>query len=267
MERGMTLTDMVVTFFIFAIAATYLISFQKRAAVAGLKNTYWHFVRRYFAIMGIGALFGAFESVWTDTTVWGTLHTIGLAGLLTLPVIRLSTTARAAIGLALLGVNQLGYHLAPGLYVGEIGAVLRALSIAATLIICTALVDLFHRGMKPFVIASGFVIIAAVVPLLLGAPYTKRNMVSFALVSIAASCVYFLGANLLNHVLPNRPGLVSWWGENPMLLYILHLMLIGAARAFDPRSMWLAVPLNLMILSILSVIAWQLHRKKIVVAL
>jgi len=263
-DRAFTLADMGSKFFIFAIAATYAMSFNRRAAAGSKKDAYFHFVSRYLAIMGLGALFGVFNAAWTGDTVWGTLHNIGLAGLMTLLVIRLPAWARALAGLAVLAANQLLFHFAPGQFTGEIGAVLEGLSMAAALMLSTVMVELFNKGMKPFLIGTGVLSLAAWVPILAGiVPFTKRNMISFILASVSVACVLYLIAELASKALPKRPGLICWWGENPMLLYILHLMLTGAAMALDPRPMWLAIPVDLAILSILSLIAWQLHRKKL----
>jgi len=266
--RGIGLADLVSKFFLFAIAATYAMSFNKRAAV-NKGDAYFHFVSRYFAIMGIGALFGVFNAAWTGDTVWGTLHNIGLAGLMTLLVIRLPWWARAGAGVLVLGALQLTYRLAPGLFVGEINAVFEGVAGAAALMLSTAMIDLYNKGLKPFLIGAGAVTLAAFGPLLLPGIYiTKQNQVMFILICVSAASAVYLAFGLLSKkIRPTQPGLLCWWGENPMLLYIFHLMLTGAAMALDPRPLWLAIPVNLLILSVLSLIAWGMHRKKLVVSL
>ncbi|MCL2508837.1 MAG: heparan-alpha-glucosaminide N-acetyltransferase domain-containing protein [Oscillospiraceae bacterium] len=263
-DGGIGLADLVSKFFIFAIAATYAMSFNKRAAV-NRKDAYFHFFHRYLAIMGLGALFGVFNAAWTGDTNWGTLHTIGLAGLLTLIVIRFPWWVRVASGMFVLGVYQLTYHFARDIFVGEIGAVFEGVSMTAALMLSTAMIDLFRKGIKPFLIGTGVLSLAAFGPLLLPGIYiTKHNQVTFILICVSISCAVYLAADLLSKkVLPKRPGLVSWWGENPMLFYVIHLMLTGAAMAIDPRPLWLGIPINLAILSVMSLIAWQTHRKDI----
>ena len=263
-EAGLTIADLVSKFFIFAIAATYAMSFNKRAVAAGKGQAYYHFFSRYLAILGVGAVFGTFEAVVEGTgIVWSTLHTIGLAGLLTLLVIRFHWGARMAVGAALLAAYQLTFQFANGLFVGDIGKMLEAIPMAACLMISTAMIDLFNKGYKPFLIGTGVVTILAYAPLLL--PWvnvTRRNQVTYILICVSAACIFYLLLDLLTKkALPKKPGLLCWWGENPMLMYIFHLMLTGMALALDPRPLWLAIPVNLAILSILSVIAWAMHRK------
>ena len=267
-DRGIGLADLVSKFFIFAIAATYAMSFNKRAAVSK-RDAYFHFVSRYLAIMGLGALFGVFNAAWTGDTVWGTLHNIGLAGLVTLLVIKFPWWVRAASGMLVLGAYQMVYHLAPQIFTGEIGAVFEGVAMAAALLLSTAMIDLFNKGLKTFLIGTGVLSLAAFGPLLLpGAYLTKQNQITFILICVAvASVVYLLFDLLSKKIRPTQPGLLCWWGENPMLLYVFHLMLTGVAMAFDPRPLWLGLPLDLAILSILSLIAWALHRKKVVVSL
>jgi len=261
-ERGMGLADLVSKFFIFAIAATYAMSFHKRLARDGKKDAYFHFVSRYFAIMGIGCLFGVFSAAWTGDTMWSTLQTIGLAGLLTLLVIKFPWGVRAAAGFGLLAVYQLLYHFANGLFVGEVGAMFEGVVMGAALMLSTAMIDLFNKGRKPFLIGLGTLALAAFGPLLLPGMYlTKQNQITFILICVTiASAVYFVFDLLSKKIRPTRPGLLCWWGENPMLLFIFHLMLTGAVMGIE-RDLWLGIPIDLAILSILSLIAWVMHRK------
>jgi len=260
----MSIADLVSKFFIFAIAATYLMSFNKRAARDGKGNAYFHFVSRYLAIMGLGALFGVFSAEWTGDTMWSTLQTIGLAGLLTLLVIRFPWGVRAAAGVAVLAGYQALYHFAPDLFVGEMRVFLEAFTMAAALMISTAMVELFRKGLKPFLIGTGVLSLAAFGPLLLpGAYLTKQNQITFNLICLSIACVVYLVCDMLSkRIRPAKPGLLCWWGENPMLLYIFHLMLTGAVMGLE-RPLWLAIPIDIAILSVLSLIAWQMHRKKV----
>jgi len=194
--------------------------------------------------------------------MWGTLQTIGLAGLLTLPVIRLPWGARAASGLGLLAVYQLLYRFANGLFAGEVGAMLEGLVMGAALMLSTVMVDLFRKGRKPFLTGLGLLTLAAFGPLLLPGMYlTKQNQFSFILICVAIAAAAYLAFDLLSQkIRPARPGLLCWWGENPMLLYVFHLMLTGAVMGLE-RPLWLAIPIDLAILSVLSLIAWTMHRK------
>ena len=262
-ERGMSIADLVSKFFIFAIAATYALSFNKRAAI-DKKDAYMHFVSRYCALMGVGCLFGVGDAFLEGATVWSTLCTIGLAGLVTLLVIRFHWGVRLCVGMAVLAGYQLLYHFANGLFAGELGAVLESFTMVAMLILSTAMIDLFNKGLKTYLIGVGALCLAAFGPLLFPGQYvTKRNQITFMLICVAISCLVFLAFDRISRrVRPTAPGLLCWWGENPMMLYIFHLMLTGAVMGLE-RPLWLAILINLAILSVLSLIAWGMHKKKL----
>ena len=266
-DRGIGLADLVSKFFIFAIALTYAMSFNKRAAISK-KDAYFHFFYRYLAIMGLGTLFGVFSAAWTGDTMWSTLQTIGLAGLLTLLVIKLPWWARVASGLLVLTAHQLLHHFAIGMFEGEIGAFFEGVAMTGALMLSTAMVDLFRKGLKTYLIGTGVLILAAFGPLLLPGMYlTKQNQITFILVCVSVACVVYLAFDQLSKkIRPTKPGLLCWWGENPMALYVIHLMLTGIAMAFDPRPLWLGLPMDIAILAIMSVIAWGMHRKKLVIS-
>jgi len=261
-EAGMTIADFVSRFFMFAIAATYILSFQKRAKVSRW-DAYFHFIGRYLAIMGIGALFGTFEATWEHKEVWGTLQSIGLAGLVTLLVIARPTVVRAVVSVLMLFGYQLCHSYFGGVFTGEMGMLLRSLTLAAMLMLSTAMMDLYRKGLKPFLIGTGVLAAAALGPLFFVEISKEHNMISFELVATLACCVCYLAIDLLKKWLPKTPGLISWWGENPMLLYILHLILIGSVRVLDPRALWVAISVDFMILTVLSLIAWALHCKNL----
>ena len=73
-DAGFTIIDLVAPMFIFAIGLTYARSFQRHLERDGAGKTYQHFISRFFAILGMGALFGAGEvllGVDGQTINWG----------------------------------------------------------------------------------------------------------------------------------------------------------------------------------------------------
>ncbi|HMF31462.1 MAG TPA: DUF5009 domain-containing protein, partial [Candidatus Lokiarchaeia archaeon] len=85
---GLTYVDLVAPFFIFAIALTYHQSYKNSLAQNGSVETLLKFLRRYFALLGIGLLG---EMTITPTAIvfgWAALPAIGLAGLFTFLFIR-----------------------------------------------------------------------------------------------------------------------------------------------------------------------------------
>ncbi len=71
---------------------------------------YSHFLTRFLAIVGLGAIISAGETALGDNPSgidWGVLQAIGMAGLLTLIVISLPSTWRWIIGAGILVVYQI----------------------------------------------------------------------------------------------------------------------------------------------------------------
>ncbi|MCL2508440.1 MAG: heparan-alpha-glucosaminide N-acetyltransferase domain-containing protein [Oscillospiraceae bacterium] len=263
-DTGFTIADLVAPMFIFAIAATYRQSFLRRAEKGG---AYAHFTGRYLAIIGLGAIFSAGGSVVELATTWGVLQAIGAAGLITLLVIKLPTLARAGAGLGILAAFQLASSLSPGfaegVFTGDHGGFTGSLSWSAMLILCTVIIDLYNKGIKPFLLGTGVLSVLAAGSLFL-VPISKHRMsLSYVLVSVALCAVLYLLADMLSKKLPAKKGLLVWWGENPLLLYVLHLILLILARIpfeeVKPLVPGLAAVAAMVVL--LSLIAWALHRK------
>jgi uncharacterized membrane protein len=108
-DIGLTVIDLIAPFFIFVIGLTYGLSFQRRLERDGAFKTYSYFLTRYLAIIGLGAIISAGETAVGENPSgidWGVLQAIGMAGLVTLVVIRLPSTYRWLIGLGLLAGYQ-----------------------------------------------------------------------------------------------------------------------------------------------------------------
>ena len=108
-DVGLTVIDLIAPFFIFSIGLTYALSFRRRAGRDGWPAAARHFILRYLAVLGIGALLSAGQialNIDTNGVNWGVLQAIGVAGLLTLAVIRLPLWGRAAAGLGLLAGDE-----------------------------------------------------------------------------------------------------------------------------------------------------------------
>ncbi len=109
-DIGLTVADLVAPAFIFAIGLTYGMSFRRRAAREGLGRAYYHFIARFLAIAGIGAIFttgAALVAPGEYRGAWSVLQAVGVAGLMTLAPLRTGTLARLLAGLALLVAYQL----------------------------------------------------------------------------------------------------------------------------------------------------------------
>ena len=280
-DIGLTPPDLVAPFFIFAIGLTFTLSAQRRASRDGWVKTTEHFFRRFMAILGIGSLMSAVAG-WAlnDSCLinWGTLQSIGVAGLMALLVVRLPTLWRWGVGTVLLG----GYQVLLDRYWVETtvrstnGGIQGAIAWGAMLILATALADLFHdpaRGRKAYPWVSGLVL-AVGVGLAFLTPVSKHRVsASYVVTTLGISALLFWGFYLLADRLRFRIPLLSAWGQNPLLLYLLHyagtgvFFLPGIPVLYSEAPLWIVGLELLMLLGALSWIAWRLRQKGYVFSL
>ena len=280
-DVGLTLVDLVAPFFIFAISLTYRPSAERRIAHNGWWRTAEHFSRRFLVLLGIGALISAVE-VWVGASpkgiAWGVLQAIGVAGLVTLTVIRLSQGARLVVGLVLLGVYQalLDRYWLQVVLKSPHGGIQGSLAWSAMLILATVLADLFHdlpRGRRIYPYAILLVLLAGIALSALVPVSKNRVSASYVLISLGASGLLFWGFHLLADRLGFIVPLLSAWGRNPLLLYFLHYLVIGVyvlpgipAWHVDAPA-WLIALQALGLLAVLSGVAWFLRSKDLAFSL
>jgi len=244
-DIGLTPSDVVAPLFITAIGLTYDLSFRRRLARSGRWATYEHFIGRNLALIGLGCLLtlgGAFSGLYESDINWGLLQAIGAAGLLALPVMRLSPAWRAALGLGLLAAYQmlLDRFWLPAVLAAPHNGPWGALSWAAMLILATALADLYHapvQARRAFawagLAALGVGLLAALI-----VPISKhRASASYALVCLGLSAIIFWGFHLLAGRGERGLAVLTAWGRNPLLLYLLHGVIIGLF-ALPPIPAW-----------------------------
>lgn len=274
-DVGLTPVDLIAPFFIFAIALTFGPSYRRRVGQGGMGRAWGHFLRRFLAIIGIGAIISAGEILVGENASgigWGVLQAIGVAGILTLPTLALKPVWRALAGLLLLGLYQV---LLAAFWLSSVlrsphGGLQGALAWGSMLIIATAVSDLWHvrpNGKRLFALAS-LVALAVGIALSFLVPVSKNRVsASYVLISLGASGLLFACVWLLVERLRVRPALFAWWGANPLLLYVGHYLLLGIfvlpgipwwhAKA----PVWLAAAQAVFLLGALSVFAWLLARR------
>jgi len=239
-DIGMTFADLGTPVFVFAIGLTYGLSFRRRAASHGLPAALGHFLRRYLAFLGIGAIITAGQTMLgkeLESLDWGVLQAIGFAGLMTLLVINLPTAIRLGFGLGLLALYQVlldRYWLLVVLG-SQHGGLPGSLSWAAVLILATVIGDLYHdesrRKYVPWasltLLVAGFVL-AVVIPV-------SKNRVSatYDLITLGFSGLIFSIFYLMNF----RLDCFAAWGQNPLLLYLLSFLVTGLF-ALPPVPGW-----------------------------
>ena len=138
-DIGLTPIDLIAPFFIFAIALTYGPSYRRRVGQCGAGRTWGHFLRRFLAIIGIGA-----------------------AGILSLPALALGPPWRALVGLLLLGLYQalLGAFWLPTVLHSPHGGLQGSLSWGAMLILATALALAFLAPVSKTRVSASYVLIS-----------------------------------------------------------------------------------------------------------
>jgi len=275
-DVGFTIIDLVAPMFIFAIGLTYGASARKRLQRDGAWMMTQHFVVRFAAILGIGALLGAGEvllAVDGQVINWGVLQAIGVAGLVTLIVIRLPAWARALIGLALLAGYQLmlDHYWLTNVLGSPHGGLFGAISWSAMLILATALGDLYLASRRPhwLLLIACVVLVAVALALTAWAPISKNRVSApYVLLTMGLSGMLFWLFHLGDTLLKRRLPLMVSWGRNPLALYVLHLLLLGfvalpeAPAWYRQAPVWLTLLQGIVLLGVLTVIAWRMDRHK-----
>ena len=276
-DIGYTVIDLVAPMFLFAIALTYSRSFEHRLQRDGAGRTYQHFITRFFAILGMGALFGAGQVLMGAeglTINWGVLQAIGVAGLVTLCFIRMPTWVRLLVGLAILTFYQimLNTFWLNIVLANPHGGLLGSISWSALLILATVLADLFFlptRGPRRLIGASALTVLIALL-LTLWVPISKNRVsMPYVLLSLGLSGLVFSACHILVEQFKIRAHLLVLWGRNPLLMYLLHTMLLGFVylpnipSIYAQAPFWLVLVEAAVLLGILTWIAWWLDKRKV----
>ena len=195
------------------------------------------------------------------------LQALGAAGLIALPFVRLTTGWRFGIGLGMLVIYQLlldrfwleDVLLAP--HNGPWGA----LSWGAMLILSTAMADVYHdhrhsRWAYP-VLSAGMIAVGLLLSLLV--PLSKdRATASYVLVSLGLSALVFYSFHLLHEFWQLKLPILTDWGRNPLLLYLLHYVLLALFALPQIPSWYVQAPLWLVgfqLTTLIGVLSWVGH--------
>ena len=243
-DVGLTVIDLIAPLFIFAIGLTYGMSFRRRLARSGGWQTGVDFIRRYAALIGIGfllTLLGDLTGVYPSTVNWGLLQAIGAAGLLTLLVIWLRWPWRLLAGLVLLAAYQvlLDRFWLQNVLEAIHGGPWAAFAWGSMLILSTVLADLYHDATRRrFYGLLSVITLVVGIGLAFAVPVSKNRVsASYVLITVGASALVFGVFHLLDSRWKLRLPLLTEWGKNALLLYLLHGVLIGVF-ALPPVPGW-----------------------------
>ena len=274
-DIGYTIIDLVAPLFIFAIGLTYGMSFRRRLDRSGGWKTYNHFVSRNLALIGLGFLItlgGVLSNNYPATANWGLLQALGAAGLISLPFIKIAPKYRWIFGMLLLVLYQLLLdrfwlpEVLNAVHNGPYGA----LSWGAMMIIATSMGDIFlaeEKGKRVLPWLSLVLLILGSL-LILVVPLSKsRASASYMLVSLGLCGLIFFFFHLLDTRYQIQIPLLTDFGKNPLLLYLLHGIILALfvlppypGWYFD-APLWLVVIQALALVAVLGWIAKVFNRK------
>lgn len=285
-DAGYTLPDVVAPMFLMAIGFTMGLSARRRRERSGTAAAMGGMAARYLAILGIGAIISAGQALCLPEGErlqnWGVLQAIGGAGLLTLLVIYLRPWARALAGLALLAGFQWllsDPFISKTVFESTQNSIIGSISWGGMLMIATAAADWFFASRslakrRTALLSSGLAALAAGLLLSTWFPISKnRASASYMLVSLGLCLLAFLLFHLLLDGRAKRAGLVQAVGRNPLMMYLAHLLLVGAVTLpgvswwYADASPWLAAAQGTVLIAALLWLGWWTQKKNFVLQL
>lgn len=269
-DIGYTVIDLIAPLFVFAMGLTHGVSFRRRLARDGAWNTYQHFLTRNLALLGVGylmTLFWELSGIQPPSVNWGLLQALGAAGLLALPFIRLSPIWRGGIGLGMLATYQLllGRYWLENVLSAPHNGPWGALSWGAMLILATALGDaaLDERASRRIFPVLSIGLAAAGLALALVIPLSKhRASASYVILSLGLSGLIFYVFYWMQERWQLALPILSDWGRNPLLLYLLHYVLLGIFALPPIPSWYVQAPWRLVMVQItvlIGILSWVGH--------
>jgi hypothetical protein len=195
-------------------------------------------------------------------------------GLVTLVFIRANTYTRLATSLIILAFYQymLDHYWLRAVLASPHGGLYGAVSWSAMLLLATVLADLYHRpapNKMVFTLSSALVLATGVL-LALWVPISKNRVsATYVLVSLGLSGLMLFFFHLLTERLKVQLPLLIPWGKNPLLLYVLHLLLLGFVALPEIPGWYVLAPYWLVILQaaalliLLSLVAWRMEQREL----
>lgn len=275
-DIGLNFPDLGAPVFVFAIGLTYGLSFRRRRESDGLPAALGHFIRRYLAFIGIGAVITAGQTLLgreLELMDWGVLQAIGVAGVVGLTVIWLAPGFRLGAGLALLALYQILLDCCwMDVVLGsQHGGLVGSVSWSALLILSTVLGDIFQdrtrRRTFPW-ISLAFLVCGFLLAFLV--PVSKNRVsASYDLITLGFSAMVFTIFYRGNFSLR----FFSAWGRNPLLLYLAAFLvsgffvLPGSPGWYSQAPGWLIFLQGMVLLAALSTLALYLEKKEVILTM
>ncbi|MBW7865845.1 MAG: DUF1624 domain-containing protein [Candidatus Hydrogenedentes bacterium] len=276
-HEGFSYADHIAPLFIFLVGMGFRMSFQRRAAEKGLPGARRDALRRYGKLMGLGLLYGGFS---LRVGVWDALMDIGMAGVLSLPVIHLGARARVAAAVGGLALYQALYSMTGygAWLMGHSinGGPLGPLSWMFILLMGTLVADWLRGGnlvrncaaWGAALCAAGWLLRAEWPGVKAFWYFSQFGMTAPYPVYAAGLCFFTV---LAFHLICDRAGfqfpLLTIMGKNPLVLYLLQAALVLVIKVAVPSSLpaWAALAVFAAVLGACYTLAWWLdHKGKII---
>ncbi len=229
---GFTISDLIAPGFLFIIALSFPLSYRKREIKNGRREAIAHAFIRGLAIIGIGYIISSFRTLFVSDDgilTIGVLETIGFTLVLAIPFCKSSILVKTVFAIATGSVHQ--FLILPAnsevllVHRYQISGILGPFSL---LLFCFIMSDLFFdkNNYKLFPLFSICFIIAGSV-LSIWIPFHRfQYSLSFIFISIGINSLLFFIVDLLSKFVWKSPGLLCRWGQNPLIMFILHYLVL-----------------------------------------
>ncbi len=205
------------------------------------------------------------------TLDWGILQAIGLAGIISLPFIELSSLFRTlATGIILLGYQFLILTTwNDQILVAEHGGPLAAISWATISLIASIAGDLLNP--KTLSLTKKRILLFCIICLAMGfalQPIVSVSKIylssSYVMIATGLSAFVYLGFLFLNDELKISIPFLPSLGRNALLIFLVHYVLIrtGHKLLIPSSNLSIAIIGAIIIFFICALLAWGLDRKK-----
>lgn len=222
------------------------ISFNKRKERNSKKEAIGHLLVRSFAIYGIGAFLSLLVTLFlgVEGISFNILQGIGIAIILAIPFLTVSTWLKAIVGLVmgigehflLILVEGPEYQFADAGTVGVIGW-------SALLLFGLVMGDMFFKyrkkaGLWPYALASiGFFVLGIVVSIWIPIVHLNATL-SYNMITIGVNSFIFLLLFLVSEKIWKKPGFLCSWGSSPIIVYVVHFVLWLIISVFSVNKTW-----------------------------
>lgn len=207
--------------------------------------------------------------------VWGILSSLGIAGLFSLPFIMSNTYKRLLWGILFFTAFLIYHEAGNQAIVDEVvqGGFIGGMGWASIIILGSVVVDFYNQNKIAFWLCALTLVLLSVICVFV-LPLNKTSVSpGYVIVSLTFSLFIFLIFECFNFLKLKRFDFFEIWGKNPILMFLIKFTFIGLLTTALPASViknapiWAAILWVVAITALLTLIAWLLNRKKIIIKL